>query len=438
MQNKAQSAIEYLLLVGVVLLVAAIVIIAMTSITSTGIGQNQSSSEAQGIVITDLKQIKANSEGNDLILKGQIVTFLNNGGDTNLQILLPTYNCSSGQTITIIRERIQTTYPCPTSITIQADDIIIIKNTEKDITIPQNPPNLLKLVRTQNQIIPTNGILNKKLLRADGSEITTQSQLEEAYTNGEIVLQYKEKNVSLLQYDDSEKITLTTTGCYGNYYFYGALTFTNNEQNYENKYAKIISVNNDPLFPSLIGKKLKTRTNNYSNCHFNHCGAFANPSHINFGGGIFYPYALYDDLPLLRTNCQMTYGTNGIVNPGPKGNGWQVNIYDYNNIVLGLNAEEGQIAIDTNTGTIFGITLEETAYKTFSCEEKFCTENPEDYTWCTNDPRCNTSCNDFTCTDTQNCNFYDGFPQDKYKSCLTKTRESYQTNPYTISYWAWQ
>lgn len=56
MEQKAQGAIEYLLIIGAAILVVAIVIIAITSVVGTGKGNVTSGDYNKGI--TDLNKLK--------------------------------------------------------------------------------------------------------------------------------------------------------------------------------------------------------------------------------------------------------------------------------------------------------------------------------------------------------------------------------------------
>ncbi len=55
MEERAQGAIEYLLILGAAILVVAIVIVAMTGIVQQGQGQNDTAMNDQNKLFNDLK-----------------------------------------------------------------------------------------------------------------------------------------------------------------------------------------------------------------------------------------------------------------------------------------------------------------------------------------------------------------------------------------------
>jgi hypothetical protein len=194
--------------------------------------------------------------------------------------------------------------------------------------------SLSKVTLTRGQPL-TGGSLGVEILRKDGTSITDNSILEQAYAAGEIVIYKDGTEVSIVEKEDSARFMFETLYDWGrsssdDYIMVPAgacgTKFTPASP-ILNKYVKIITAND----PSFVGKSYKI-TSNIINCP----NGWINP-----------PYPAAADFTI-NPNLVDTIRT------GNKISGWTWGFYDYE-INHGSSAGTTQIGIEPSTGTITGI-----------------------------------------------------------------------------------
>ena len=215
------------------------------------------------------------------------------------------------------------------------------------------------------------GTLRGPLTRADGTLIITQTQLDEALANGELVIYLTGTEQSIFQKPASGKI-ITTNGCY-QVMGAGMLVYPDAQSDHYAYYkAKILSVNNDPTFSSIVG-------NTYS------VAPWVSYAHSTTN------YFIIKSFSLLNRNCNNTF-SGGLWRPGSQGNGWQVRMTKYT-VVLGDTAQAGEIAINPTTGQINGLSPL-TVQVPRDCDDsgKWCYINPLYQSSCTPSSGCTGAC----------------------------------------------
>jgi len=392
MQNKAQGAIEYLLIIGASLLIVAIVLVTLVYIMQSGQQQNNSGAKIENSSMTGLEREVSQAAGKILIVHGETLIFT----PTDLLKLEDMITgLPEGTLITVDGEN----YP---GGTIPPGTTVTITNTTTNFEVPEDNPLIQVLQKTAN-LVPINGDGVGIILRKDGTKITTQQKLEEAYQSGEIKISYNGNEISVIQKDSTATYSeANVRGCYKLFYkgYRGdGLVFDGGQEvgsaTTMNKFAKITQATDT----SVIGKTFQ---------FINQVGSTGVPN-----GKCCYicADAPCSSLKGLNTTCNDTQVYNPVNGTntqymGTETAGWKVKVYDYN-LVLGTTPTTGQVSLNTTSGIISGIPLYETKY--FTCTSTI-TQGYTNYSkmccagagCCQGTPNCTENCTNFSC-DTSTC-----------------------------------
>jgi hypothetical protein len=400
-----------LLIIAAAVLVVAIVIIAVTNVLSVGQTQTTGSEEDEFSAITGLEEIFATKRGNELIRRGTLFTLMYTGTNPQSVLEIIEYDLPEDTIITVNGVPAQPT----TSVT--QNQLITIQHDNVNITIPGNIPDskILRFVFRE----PTNtGKIGKVLVRPNGDAINA-SNLEEAYTAGDIVIYKGVNEISTVQKAGTEKYLVDITGCYGGttgvgynsdmLIYNGSLS----QNTFTNKFGKIVSVNNNPAFSNYLDTIHQLVGPTYtSRC----CGACGSKKCINLSPSTF---------TLTKSQCPYPSWPSG----GTATNSWEIEVYNYS-IIDGTTSETGKVGIDPLTGTITN--LDFTQVSTCSYSSRYCCENDTDcdlfaVTWGT--PLCIGSETTYCYVDARDSEQYPNGCADM--DCIEPTCQStYLSSPY--------
>ncbi|MDD4251400.1 MAG: hypothetical protein PHX27_04380 [Candidatus ainarchaeum sp.] len=188
LSNNAQGAIEYLLIIGSAILVVAIVIIALVTLSSTSTENVDNSS---GEIKNPLKELVANQQNQFYIPKGITKYYTYTGSETTIGTLESQWNnievCLGNN--------------CDSQTPIEPNSTIIVTSSTNNSTIPKT--DLIEKEKPKLTFIEKEILIDGELaftpVRSDGSDISNNLNLAQAYANGEIIIYENNTEISVVQ-----------------------------------------------------------------------------------------------------------------------------------------------------------------------------------------------------------------------------------------------
>ena len=330
MNSKGQGAIEYLLIIGAAVIIAAIVIGVMMGLSTTGTEQVEEA--GAGDTYATLYEQQARAQGNEYIPTGATEVFIYEGEDgASIKSVLGD-ELSDGTQVTVGG----TTYgvadgEVDTDDTMNNGTIIYIKGGIGGSTVPADDLVPQELIFDRG--VTYSGPLGKEILRANGDPIGDLLGLQQAYAAGELVIYVDGTEVSTVEKDGSARTSFESLF---EYEFSPSQYLLRSPEecsrvsgivgNLQNKYVKITSAPNEPSFEGTHYK-----------VYYDY-GCSMKYTHPAYGTGTW----------LYITN----FSTGSSYAPNNKTAGWVWEVYEY--VLVYGSGSGSQIGVDPATGTITG------------------------------------------------------------------------------------
>lgn len=324
MQKRGQGAIEYLLVIGAAIMVVAIVILMISGVFTSA---KDDSKLPNGGVNNALEQQQAEALNKFYLIPNIIQYYKYSGADTNIANLKST---SSGVQICNGNE-------CADNTIIPSGTVITIKTTTGAGTISKKDLVQAQIHFADNERIQNSNTLHYPIVTKNGNSISTQQELVNAYSSGDITMYKDGAELSIVAKPNSKRGTFITNSSFSckDFGWAGDCIDIGLDACYSGSWQPLtksdfITIEKSENEPQRTGEKyhVSTAENYYFMC-----------SNTCWSG----PCAVIKELEI----------TSGM--PDSINGGWEWGVYTYD-LQYGTSIENNIVGINPASGEITGIT----------------------------------------------------------------------------------